>query len=202
MGHTFRTKVVSGVYLMEILVCITGASGVIYGIRLLEALREISEVKTHLILSPIAERIIEYETTYSVEYVWKLADQVYGYDDLFALPASGSSPLDSMVIIPCSMKTLASIANGISDNLITRAADCMLKERRKLVLVVRETPLNIIQIRNMLKVSVAGAIVLPAAPAFYNKPKTIDDLVNYIVGKVLDIIGIRHNLYKRWQGLK
>ncbi len=179
----------------------TGASGIIYGIRLLQVLRDTESVETHLIVSHDAEKTIGIETEYTVSYVKSLASYSYEFDDLAAKPSSGSFKLDCMVIIPCSMKTLASIAVGYSDNLITRAAMVTLKEQRKLVLVPRETPLNQIHIVNMLKACRAGAIILPAMPGFYHRPKTVENLVDHVVGKVLDIIGVEHSLYRRWEGL-
>ncbi len=178
---------------------ITGASGVIYGVRFLEAIRHYaSDSEVHLVISNAAVRILRHELGLDREYIARLADRVYGEDELDAPIASGSFRHDGMVIIPCSMKTLASIAHGIADNLITRAADVALKERRKLILVIRETPLNLVHIRNMELVTLAGAIVMPASPAFYHRPRSIDDLVNFIVGRVLDLLGIENDLYSRW----
>ena len=185
----------------RIVVAITGASGVIYGIRFLEMIRRYAkDSEVHLIISNTAIKIAKHETGYDKEHIIRLADRSYDEKDLEAPIASGSFKHDGMVIIPCSMKTLASIAHGITDNLITRAADVTLKERRKLILVIRETPLNLIHIKNMELATLAGAIVMPAAPAFYNKPRNIDDLVNFIVGRVLDLLGIENDLYRRWSG--
>jgi len=183
---------------LKLIVAITGASGVIYGKRLLEVLKE-KDVETHLIISRTATKLIEYELGTKPENMEKLAAHTYSADDLFAPVASGSFKTDGMVIIPCSMKTMAGIANGYSDNLILRAAEVALKEKRKLILVPRETPLSSIHINNMLKLSRLGAIIVPAMPAYYHKPKHIDDLVDFIVGKVLDLLGIEHKLFKRWQ---
>lgn len=185
---------------MRIVVAITGASGVQYGIRLLEVLKTYSEVESYLIISENAKQIIELESNEKLREIRKLADHSYDAGDLAAPVASGSFELDGMVIIPCSMKTLASIANGFADNLITRAADVCLKENRKLVLVIRETPLSLLHIENMLRAKEAGAVIMPASPAFYIKPKKIDDLLDFIAGRVLDLFKLEHRLYKRWKG--
>jgi polyprenyl P-hydroxybenzoate/phenylacrylic acid decarboxylase-like protein len=180
-----------------IIVALTGATGAIYGIRLLQVLRERS-VEVHLVVSPWAEKTIVLETDYRGEEVRKLAGRCYAVDDLSAPISSGSFPVEGMVIIPCSMKTLAGIAHGVSENLILRAADVMLKEKRKLILVPRESPLSLIHLRNMTVASEAGAIILPPMPGFYFRPKTIEDLVDHLVGKVLDLLGIDHHLFPRW----
>nr|KJR71507.1 MAG: aromatic acid decarboxylase [Vulcanisaeta sp. AZ3] len=183
------------------IVSITGASGVIYGIRLLEVIKRYeSDAEIYLVMSSTAIDIMKHEVGVDEKYVARLADKVYDEHDLGAPIASGSFKHDGMVIIPCSMKTLASIAHGITDNLIVRAADVALKERRRLILVVRETPLNLVHIRNMELVTLAGAIVMPAAPAFYHRPSNIDDLINFIVGRVLDLLGIENDLFRRWSG--
>jgi 4-hydroxy-3-polyprenylbenzoate decarboxylase len=182
---------------MRIVVGISGASGAPYAIRLLEALKNL-RVETHLVLTKAAERIIELETNLTKSEVVALATHHYDINDLGAPISSGSFKTNGMVIIPCSTKTLAGVALGYSSNLLLRAADVTLKEGRKLVVVLRETPLNVIHILNMYRVARAGAIVLPAMPAFHHKPKSIDDLINYIVGKVLDIFEIEHNLYRAW----
>jgi flavin prenyltransferase len=183
---------------MKILLSIGGASGSIYGIRLLEQLLK-SGVETHLIISDGAKKIIEHETNYTFKELKKKADFYYDNSDMCAAPASGSFQLDGMVAAPCSMKTLSAIANGYGDTLTSRAASCFLKEGRKLVLVVRETPLDLPGIKNTLVAKQAGAVILPAMPAFYHKPKKIEDLVDFIVGKVLDQFGIKHSLFKRWE---
>ncbi|MEM2093483.1 MAG: UbiX family flavin prenyltransferase [Candidatus Bathyarchaeia archaeon] len=183
---------------MRVIVGISGASGIIYGVRTLEVLRELN-VETHLIITSAAVEIAKAECGLSREEIVKLASRCYDVEDLTAPVSSGSFQHDGMVIIPCSMKTLAGIATGYAGNLLLRAADVSLKERRKLVLVPRETPLNIIHLRNMLTLAEAGAIILPAMPAFYVKPKSIGDLVNYVVGRVLDHLGISHDLYERWK---
>jgi 4-hydroxy-3-polyprenylbenzoate decarboxylase len=177
---------------------ISGSSGSILGIRFLEVLKKLG-IETHLLISDTAKKLIEHETEYKVGDVEKLASKVYGYDDLFAAIASGSFKTKGMVIIPCSMKTLAGIASGYSDNLMLRAADVCLKERRKLVLVTRETPLSLIHIENMRKVTLAGGVILPPILTMYSKPKSIDEMVNHIIGKVLDSLGIENKIYKRWE---
>lgn len=184
---------------MRFIVAITGASGVVYGKRLLEVLK--GKVEVHLIVSKKGEQLIEYELMTTRDELKGLADFVYDEDNLMATLASGSFQADAMIIIPCSMKTLAGIASGYSENLILRAADVALKERRKLVLVPRETPLNSIHLSNLLKLSMQGAVIIPAMPAFYYMPKKVSDLVDFIVGKVLDSLGIEHKLFDRWMGL-
>ena len=183
---------------MNVLISIGGASGSIYGIRLLEELKKV-DVETHLIVSDGAKKILDYETSYKFEDLKKQADFFYDNDNLFSGPASGSFKLDAMVICPCSMKTLSAVANGYGDTLTSRAASCQLKEERKLIIVIRETPLDLPGIENMRKVKLAGAILLPAMPGFYHKPKKIDDLVDFIVGKILDQLKINHSLFKRWK---
>lgn len=183
-----------------IVLAMAGASGAIYGVRLLRALKE-AKVDVHLTISPTAEINLKIETGMTANELGKLAQHVYPANDLTASISSGSFHIDGMVIAPCSTKTLAAIANGYSDNLITRAADVTLKERRTLVLVPRETPLSQIHLKNMLILARIGAIILPASPGFYHNPKTIDELVDHIVGKIMDALHIEHNLYKRWTGL-
>lgn len=182
---------------MDLILAITGASGVIYGKRLLEVLHE-KDIQINLIVSSAAEEIMKYEIEEDIGGLRKKSVKSYEPDELDAPISSGSVDVDGMVIAPCSMKTLSSISNGITDNLITRAADVTIKEGRKLVLVPRETPLNHIHLRNMINLSQAGAIILPAAPAFYYAPESSDDLVNFIVGKILEQFGIEHNLYQSW----
>lgn len=184
---------------MRLVVGISGGSGVIYGVRLLEVLREL-KVETHLIMSTAAKETIVLETDRKVEQVESLASKVYAFNDIACSLASGSFPTDGMVIIPCSMKTLAGVASGYADNLLLRAAEVTLKERRPLILVPRETPLTMIHIENMLKVAGAGGIIVPAMPAFYHGPKEISDLVDHLVGKVLDLLKVEHHLYRRWTG--
>lgn len=186
---------------MRLVVAITGASGTIYGKRLLEVLHN-KKVETHLVISKAAEKVIEHELETTKGSLEKLADHIYDVNDLTAPILSGSFKTDGMIIIPCSMKTVAGIAHGYSDNLILRAADVTLKERRKLILVPRETPLNVIHLRNMLELSKQGVAIIPAMPAFYHKPKKIDALVDYVVGKVLDCLDIEHKLFMRWMVAK
>ena len=183
---------------MKILLSIGGASGSIYGIRLLEELKK-SGNEVHLILSDGAKKILKLESSYTFDMVKKTADFYYDNSDLFAGPASGSFQLDGMIVAPCSMKTLSAVANGYSDTLTSRAASCCLKEGCKLILVIRETPLNLPSIKNMLAAKQSGAIILPAMPGFYHKPKRIEDLVDFIVGKILDQLDIKHSLFKRWK---
>lgn len=181
-----------------IVVGITGASGTIYGIRLLEALKDL-KIENSLVISDAAKIVIEAETEYSVEDVIGIADTYYDFNDLTASINSGSFKADGLAIVPCSMKTLSSIANGYGSNTITRVADVSLKERRPTVIVPRETPLRSIHIQNMLTLSQEGAIILPAMPAFYSAHDTVDDQINFIVGKILDSLKIENNLYKRWE---
>ncbi len=183
----------------EIIIGISGASGIQYGIRLLKAIREMKDYKTHLVISESAMKLIEIESDYSVDEVEKMGDYVYDDHDFTSPIASGSHRSKGMIIAPCSMKSLASIANGMSDTLISRAADCCLKEKRPLVIMARETPINLIHVENMKKAIEAGASILPACPAFYPRPKTIDDMVDFMAGRALDLIGIDHDLYKRWR---
>lgn len=178
-------------------IALTGCSGVVYGVRMLEVCRELG-LETDLIISRPAELILKREVNQTPSDLQKLATRSYSPDDLQAPLASGSTPFDGMVIIPCSMKTLAALASGYSSNLITRAADVALKQGRPLVLVPRETPLNLIHLENMLKLKRAGATVLPAMPAFYHEPKSIQELVDFVVGRVLETLGLKHELYRRW----
>ncbi|MFQ5758221.1 MAG: UbiX family flavin prenyltransferase [Candidatus Bathyarchaeia archaeon] len=186
---------------MRLIVAITGASGVTYGKRLLEVLRS-KNVETHLVISQAAERIIEHELDITKKDVENLATYVYEVNNWNSPIVSGSFKTEGMVIIPCSMKTLAGITHGYSDNVILRAADVTLKEKRKLILVPREAPLNAIHLRNMLELAENDVCIAPAMPAYYHKPKRIEDLVEFVVGKVLDILGIEHTLYKRWQEIQ
>jgi len=183
---------------IKIIVGITGSSGVIYGIKLLYFLKK-SEIETHIVLSKWAEKNIEIETDESIVEVKKLASFEYRENDMAASISSGSFKTDGMIIIPCSMKTLASIANGYDDNLISRAASVTIKENRKLVIVPRETPLSQIHLSNMLKLAKIGVTILPAMPGFYHRPKTINDLILHIVGKTLDQFEINNEVFKRWK---
>jgi len=179
-----------------VLIAISGASGVDLAVILLEQLKK-KEIKTELVITKIAEKIIDIETDYKVSDIIELSNKYYDVDDLTAGPASGSYKNNIMVIIPCSMKTLAAIANGYADNLITRAADVIIKERRKLILVVRESPFSAIHLENMLKLSRLGVIIAPPIPSYYIKPKNIKELNEYFIGRILDHIGIDSGI-KRW----
>ena len=183
---------------MKVLISIGGASGSLYGIRLIEELQK-SNVEIHLIVSDGAKKIIEHETDYTYNDLKNKANFYYKNSDMFAGPASGSFNLDAMVVVPCSMKTLSAIANGYGDTLTSRAACCFLKEERKIILVIRETPLELSGIKNLLSAKQAGATILPAMPGFYHKPNKIDDIIDFIVGKLLDQLNIEHSLYKRWK---
>lgn len=186
---------------MRIVAGISGATGVIYGVRLLTILKQHPEVETHLVISNPAKQTLAFETGYTIKQVESLADQVYRFGDIAASIASGSFKTDGMIIIPCSMKTLSGIANSYADNLLVRAADVTLKEQRRLVLVTRETPLHLGHLRLMAQVIEMGAILAPPMPAFYHNPQTIDDIVNQTVGRVLDLLDIKQeNLFKRWTG--
>jgi 4-hydroxy-3-polyprenylbenzoate decarboxylase len=185
----------------KILVCFTGASGAIYGVRLIRTLKEQGH-NVHLIVSKWGEETLQHETELTIKDLEKEVDKTYRENDLYAGPASGSFHLDAVVIIPCSMKTMAGIAHGYADNLIARAADCALKERRALVLVPRETPLNLIHIRNMASATEAGATVLPASPAFWHRPKTVEELVDSVVDRVLTHIGATEKPSIEWTGDK
>jgi len=184
----------------RIIVGITGATGVIYGIRLLEALKN-KEVETHLILSDAGKKNILIETDYTIEDVEGLASQVHDIGNLASSISSGSFRTEGMVIIPCTVKTLSGVAHSYNDNLIVRAADVVLKERRKLILVVRETPLHKGHLELMSRVAGLGGIILPPIPAFYHSPRTIDDLLDHTVGKILDLLGIDNSLFTRWKGI-
>lgn len=180
-----------------LIVAITGGSGVIYGVKLIESLNSLN-LETHLVISEWGEKTIKIETNIDIDYVKNLATRYYDNKNMAAPISSGSFKTKGMVIIPCSMKTLASIANGLDDSLISRAASVCIKESRKLVVVPRETPLSRIHLENMVKLSGLGVTILPAMPGFYFHPNTIDDLLSHIVGKVLDQFDIDNNMFKRW----
>ena len=187
---------------MRLIVAITGASGAIYGIRLLEALREVSTVETHLILSNGGKLNISLETDWEPRQVEALAHEVHSDQNLAATIASGSFVTGGMIVAPCSMKTLSGIVSSYADNLVVRAADVVLKEQRKLVLMPREMPLHVGHCRLLLQAAEMGAVIAPPMPAFYNDPQTLDDIINHSVGRVLDLFGIESGLVKRWQGAK
>jgi flavin prenyltransferase len=186
----------------RLIVAMTGATGSIYGLRILETLHGVRGCETHLIVSDAGVLNAWQEHRLARKDLAKLADVVHNVRDVGASIASGSFITAGMVIAPCSMKTLASVAHAYADNLITRAADVILKERRRLVLITREAPLNLAHIRNMEAVTLMGGIIFPPVPAFYSGGKTIDDLVNHTVGRVLDLFGIEHGSLRRWQGMQ
>jgi flavin prenyltransferase len=186
---------------MRLIVGISGSTGAIYGVRLLEVLHTLPDIEIHLVMSEGARTTISYETDYRLQDVIEWAHTLHDPGNVGASIASGTFLTAGMIVAPCSMKTLSSIANSYNDNLITRAADVCLKERRRLVLLVRETPLHLGHLRLMTAVTEAGGIILPPVPGFYQKPKTMLDLVDHSLGKALDLFGIEHNLYPRWSGL-
>ncbi|WP_399082425.1 non-oxidative hydroxyarylic acid decarboxylases subunit B [Streptomyces sp. BBFR2] len=187
---------------MRLIVGITGATGAVFGIRLLQALRETPGVETHLILSRWARATIELETGYTARDVAALADVTHGPEDQGAAVSSGSFRTDGMVIAPCSMKTLAGIRTGYAEGLIARAADVVLKERRRLVLVPRETPLSELHLENMLALARMGARIVPPMPAFYHRPETVDDLVDHLTARLLDQLGLPAPDARRWTGFR
>jgi flavin prenyltransferase len=184
---------------LRLVVAITGASGVIYGIRTLEVLEKL-KVETHLVMSEWGAKNVKIETSRTVGYVRSLATEFHEDNNMAASISSGSFKTDGMIVIPCSMKTLASIANAFDDSLVSRAAGVHIKEQRKLVLVPREAPLSRIHLYNMSKLAAAGAVILPAMPGFYHRPRTMEELIDHVVGKVLDQFNISHSLFKRWGG--
>ena len=184
----------------RLIVGMSGASGVIYGIRLLELLHEIPGIETHLIMSASAKLNVRLETDWSIKDVDALAHQVHDVKDISANLSSGSFKTLGMIVAPCSIKTLSGIANSYSDNLLTRAADVTLKERRKLVLAVRETPLHAGHCKLLYEASLQGAILAPPMPAFYNRPETLDDIINHSVGRMLDLFDIETTAVRRWEG--
>ena len=179
---------------------ITGASGSIYGIRLLEVLRTYKNVETHLIISESAKKNIQLETNWKVEKVEALANHVYDNHDLAAPVSSGSFRTEGMIIAPCSVKTLSGLANSFTTNLLIRAGDVTLKEKRKVIIMFRETPLHLGHFRLLAQLAEIGAIIMPPVPAFYHHPKTIQDIIDHTIGKILDQFGLEHHLFKRWGG--
>jgi 4-hydroxy-3-polyprenylbenzoate decarboxylase len=186
--------------LRRIIVAITGASGAVYGVRLLHALRAAADVQTHLLVTPAAVLNLKQELDLARGDVERLADVVHNVRDIGATIASGSFVTHGMAVAPCSMKTLAAIAHGLADNLVTRAADVCLKERRRLVLLVREAPLTLAHLRNMEAVTLMGGVIFPPVPAFYHRPQSIDALVDHTVARVLDLLDVGHGLAPRWAG--
>ncbi|MDE1873149.1 MAG: UbiX family flavin prenyltransferase [Thaumarchaeota archaeon] len=182
---------------MRLVVGMTGSSGIVYGIRMLEVLKRCN-VDVHLIMTEWAKKCLALETDFDLSHVKSLAGSYSEDSNMAASVSSGTHKTDGMIIIPCSMKTLSSIANGYEETLVARAAGVTIKESRKLVIVPRETPLTSIHLENMLKLARIGIVILPAMPGFYNKPKNVDDLINHVVGKCLDQFNIEHDLFKRW----
>ncbi|MDE3016207.1 MAG: UbiX family flavin prenyltransferase [Pseudomonadota bacterium] len=185
----------------HIIVGISGASGAIYGIEVLKALRA-ANIETHLVVSKTAQITLAHETGHTLPQVQKLASHFYSANDLSALMSSGSFKTMGMIAAPCSVKTLAEIATGVTSNLLTRAADVTLKERRRLVLMVRETPLTLTHIRNMETVTLMGGIIAPPVPAFYGRPASLEDMVKHTVGRALDLFNIEHDWVRRWEGIQ
>jgi 4-hydroxy-3-polyprenylbenzoate decarboxylase len=185
---------------MVIIIGITGATGAIYGVRLLEVLASLKDIETHLVISAAGEKTIVYETQRRISDIRKLAGHSYDIGDIYAPISSGSFLCDGMIIAPCTVKTMSALANSYSENLMLRAGDVTLKERRKLVLMVRETPLHLGHLRNMERLTEMGAIILPPMPAFYHQPQTVQDIVDHTIGKILDIFAIKHNLFQKWSG--
>lgn len=188
-----------GEFLMRIIIGITGASGAIYGLRLIEVLKE-AGCEIHAVVSEHGWQVLDYECGISPQEIKEKVAFLHDIKNIGACIASGSFKTDAMVVVPCSMRTLSSISNGIADNLLNRAADVMLKEGRKLIIVPRETPLNAIHLANMLKLSQLGVRILPASPGFYHRPTTLNQMIDMMVGKISDSIGIDHDLFPRWQG--
>ena len=186
----------------RLVIGISGATGAIYGIRLLQVLKTTPEIETHLVLSNAAERTITFETEFTIREIRELADVAYNVKDIGATISSGSFKAEGMIVAPCSMKTLSAVAHSLSLDLLGRAADVTLKERRPLVLVVREAPLHLGHLRLMVRAAEIGATIVPPVPAFYNFPKTLDDIVNHTVGRILDLFHIDVDIVKRWQGMQ
>jgi flavin prenyltransferase len=189
---------------MRLVVGMSGASGVIYGVRLLEVLKEVDEIETQLIMSPAARQTVKVETDWDPKAVEALADTVHVFGDIAGPPSSGSFGFDAMAVVPASMRTVAAIAYSLSDNLLVRAADVALKERRLLLIAPRETPLHLGHLRAMTQLVEMGALLVPPMPAFYHRPQTIDDLVNQSVNRICDLLGItlQKDLFERWEGSK
>lgn len=185
----------------RLIVAITGATGVSYGLRLLQVLHETPDIETHLVVSDAGILNLQHELDIKLTQIEALADVVHAVRDIGAGIASGSFQSDGMVVAPCSMRTLAAVAHGLSDNLITRAADVMLKERRRLILMVREAPLNLVHLRNMTSVTEMGGIIYPPSPSFYHRPQTIADMIDHTISRVIDLLDIPHSLAPRWNGL-
>jgi len=185
----------------KILVAITGASGSLYALSFLKLMKRLS-VPTEVIVSRAAEEVFPLETGLEIAALSELSERIYREDEISAPPASGSAPYEAMVVVPCTMGTLAAIAHGFSKNLVSRAADVMLKERRPLILAVRETPLNLTHLRNMVLAAEAGAVIFPAMPAFYHRPQTIEDLVNFFAARLADFLGFDVPELKRWSGTR
>lgn len=186
----------------RLVIAITGATGAIYGVRLLQVLRTLPDIETHVLISDAGVLNVHQELDLSRKDVEVLGHVVHNVRDVGASIASGSFESDGMIVAPCSMKTLAAIAHGLSDNLITRAADVVLKERRRLVLLVRETPFNLAHLRNMTAVTEMGGIIFPPLPSFYHRPQTMNEMIDHTVGRVLDLFGVQHALAPRWDGMK
>lgn len=189
-------------FMKKIIIGISGASGAILGIRLLEVLRDVKDVETHLIISKAGQITIAAETEYKISDIQKLADHNHKFEDIGAVCASGSFKADGMIIAPCSIKTMSEIATGVTNSLMSRAADVMLKEKRKLVLMVRETPLHSLHLRNMANLSDAGAFIMPPVVTLYQRPQTLEDMIDHIIGRALDHFDVEAGLVKRWKGLK
>lgn len=185
----------------RLIIGMSGATGAVYGIRLLQLLKGTPDIETHLVMSKAAERTIAFETQYTIAQVRDMADASYNVADIGAKISSGSFHTEGMIVAPCSMKTLAAVANSLSIDLLGRSADVILKERRPLVLMVRETPFHLGHLRLMVQAAEMGAIIVPPVPAFYNFPKTLDDIVNHSVGRVLDLFKIEVDIVKRWGGM-
>ncbi len=200
---TRRAKALSrdGQQQRRLIIGMSGATGAIYGVRFLQVLRSSPNIESHLVMSKAAERTIAYETEFTIAQVRGMADASYHIADIGATISSGSFHTEGMIIAPCSMKTLAAVANSLSIDLLGRAADVVLKERRPLVLMVREAPLHIGHLRLMVAAAEMGAIIVPPVPAFYNFPKTLDDIVNHTVGRILDLFRIDVDIVKRWEGM-